>query len=217
MRNKCGGGWILLGIVLLLASGGLTAFNLLDANRAAQTARQAVAQLEAAPQEMPQPTAQTDAEKSMDSEVLPETEIPDYQLNPEMEMPVRTVDGREYIGVLRIPALNLELPVQRAWSYPNLRVSPCRYQGSAYDGTLIVAGHNYPSHFGNLKQLHQGDAVSFEDADGNRFDYEVAEIEILSPEAVEEMAEGDWDLTLFTCTLGGGSRVTVRCVLTESV
>ena len=207
---------MLLGAALLLAAGGLALFNLLDANRAAQTARQAVDQLEAVPQETPQPTIQTDAEKSVDFDVLPETEIPDYQLNPEMEMPVRTADGREYIGVLRIPALDLELPVQSAWSYPNLRASPCRYQGSAYDGTLIVAGHNYPSHFGGLKQLRAGDAISLEDADGNRFDYEVAEVEILPPDAVEEMTEGDWDLTLFTCTLGGGSRVTVRCVLTES-
>lgn len=86
---------------------------------------------------------------------------------------------------------------------------------------LIVVGHNDSSHSGNshsgnLKRLHEGDAVFFEDADGNRFHYEVAEIEILSPDAVEEMTEDDGDLTLFTCTLGGGSRVTVRCVLTES-
>lgn len=93
---------------------------------------------------------------------------------------------------------------------------PSRYQSSAHDGTLIVAGHNYPLHSENLKQLHEGDAVFFEDADGNRFHYEVAEIEILSPDAVEEMTEDDGDLTLFTCTLGGSSRVTVRCVLTES-
>ena len=56
-----------------------------------------------------------------------------------------------------------------------------------------MTGHNDPSHFGNLKQLHEGDAVFFEDADGNRFHDEVAEIEILSPDAVEEMAEGDGD------------------------
>ena len=73
-----------------------------------------------------------------------------------------------------------------------------------------------PSHSGNLKQLHEGDAVFFEDADGNRFHDEVAELEILSPDAVEEMVEGDRDLPLFTCTLDGGSRVTVPCVLTES-
>ena len=26
----------------------------------------------------------------------------------------------------------------------------------------------------------------------------------------------DWDLTLFTCTIGGATRVTVRCVMTGS-
>lgn len=81
---------------------------------------------------------------------------------------------------------------------------------------MIVVGHNDSSHSGNLKQLHESDAVFFEGADGNRFHDEVAEIEILSPDAVEEMAEGDGDLPLFTCTLDGGNRVTVRCVLTES-
>jgi sortase A len=40
-------------------------------------------------------------------------------------------------------------------------------------------------------------------------------MEILSPFAVEEMTSGDWDMTLFTCTVGGQSRVTVRCVLEE--
>ena len=69
-----------------------------------------------------------------------------------------------------------------------------------------MAGHNDSSHFGNLKQLYEGDAVFFEGADGNRFHDEVAVIEILSPDAVEEMTEGDGALPLFTCTLDGGSR-----------
>jgi sortase A len=30
------------------------------------------------------------------------------------------------------------------------------------------------------------------------------------------MESGDWDLTLFTCTTGGQSRITVRCVLKDS-
>ena len=28
---------------------------------------------------------------------------------------------------------------------------------------------------------------------------------------MKELLSGDWDLTLFTCTLGGKSRVVVRC------
>ena len=51
--------------------------------------------------------------------------------------------------------------------------------------------------------------------DGNLFTYEMAERETLMPTSVEEMTSGDWDLTLFTCTVGGQSRVTVRCTLVE--
>ena len=41
------------------------------------------------------------------------------------------------------------------------------------------------------------------------------EIETLKPRAIEEMDSGEWDLTLFTCTIGGSYRVTVRCEKTE--
>ena len=43
-------------------------------------------------------------------------------------------------------------------------------------------------------------------------------MEELPGTAVEQMQFGDaddWDLTLFTCTLGGRSRVTVRAVKAE--
>ena len=60
-----------------------------------------------------------------------------------------------------------------------------------------------------------GDELSFTDADGNVFYYTVDEIETLSPFATEEMTSSGWDLTLFTCTVGGASRVTVRCEKVE--
>ncbi len=78
----------------------------------------------------------------------------------------------------------------------------------------MLCGHNYTSHFGNLKYLEPGDALYFTDVDAHVFGYEVLEILILQPEAVEEMCSteaGEWDLTLFTCTVGGQARVTVRC------
>ena len=128
-----------------------------------------------------------------------------------MEMPVKTIDGLEIVGILRIPALELELPIISQWSYPDLQTAPCRYSGSAYLNNLILCGHNYSSHFGNLKELREGDIITFTDMDGNLFTYEMAERETLMPTSVEEMTGGDWDLTLFTCTVGGKSRVTVRC------
>jgi sortase A len=57
-----------------------------------------------------------------------------------------------------------------------------------------------------------GDSVVFTDIDGNEFDYTVARVDRLDPTQVAEMKLGEYPLTLFTCTLNGASRVTVRCV-----
>ena len=197
MKHK-GKGLIFTGLLLIAAALFLTGYNLFDQMRAQRSAAQAAAQLA---ERLPQ-TRQTD--------------VPDYLLTPEMEMPVETIDGVDYVGVLRIPALALELPVINQWSYPLLKIAPCRYSGSAYQNNLVLCAHNYASHFGNLKNLHIGDAVTFTDMDGNLFTYQVAELETLPPQAAEEMENGDWDLTLFTCTVGGQSRVTVRCTAEQS-
>ena len=52
------------------------------------------------------------------------------------------------IGILEIPALDLNLVIS-SWSYSSLRLAPCRYSGSAYKGDLVIAAHNYQSHFGD--------------------------------------------------------------------
>lgn len=196
MKNKSS---ILISIGLLLIAAALllTAYNLYDAHRAAQSVRKINEQLSFSP---------------------PETVIiPDYILNPEMEMPVEIIDGNSYIGVLQIPSFDLELPVLSSWSYPNLKIAPCRYEGSAYLKNLIIAAHNYNSHFGRLKDLAPGDKIYFSDMDLNLFTYEVVEVESLPPTAIEEMSSGNWDLTLFTCTVGGAARVTVRCILSDGI
>ena len=213
----------MLGLLLLVAAISLTAYNLYDGHRAEASARQAVHQLEtripipseeaAVPVESPQASSKTEAAPRETPEALEEVEIPDYVLNPEMEMPVITVDGVDYVGILSIPALALELPVISRWSYANLKLAPCRYSGSAYLGDLVIAAHNYPAYFRDLKQLAQGDTVTFTDADGNVFSYQVADMETLAPTETENMISGDYDLTLFTCTVCGQSRVAVRCDL----
>lgn len=148
-------------------------------------------------------------------EDLEEAFVPDYVLNPEMAMPEETIDGRSYIGVLDIPALELSLPIISEWSYDALQIAPCRYSGSAYLDNLVIAGHNYRSHFASLPQLQPGDSVTFTDMDGNVFSYAVSSLETLSSYAISDMTSGDWDLTLFTCTVGGQSRLAIRCDRTE--
>jgi sortase A len=129
---------------------------------------------------------------------------------PIPDMPVKQLDGYDYIGYLEIPTIGISLPVMSDWSYPQLRVSPCRFTGSAYENTMVIMAHNYDRHFGRLSSLNTGDPVQFVDAMGNIFRYIVAGQETLGPNDLLPMVENDYDLTLFTCTYGGASRVTVR-------
>lgn len=191
------------GMVLLMSALLLTTYNLWSDRHAGHAAEQIAADLKRS-------VYQTLSDRKTEVEY-----IPSYILNPEMSMPTQLIDAREYIGILSIPALKLELPLLSEWDYPGLKISPCRYAGSAYLNNMVVAGHNYSRHFGKLKYLTQGDSITFTDFDGNIFRYQVSELEVLSPKLISEMVTGDWDLTLFTCTFGGKSRLAVRCVLVQ--
>ena len=122
-----------------------------------------------------------------------------------------TVEGRRYLGFLSLPTLERELPVLLDWDMEGLKGSPARYAGSFGGGGLVIGAHNYDRHFGGLSRLRSGDAVYLTDGAGTVHRYVVERVETLAPEDVAEMTDTQWDLTLFTCTYGGQSRVTVRC------
>ena len=126
-------------------------------------------------------------------------------------MPEKEVDGISYVGVIRIPTLELELPVIAETTSAYLQIAPCRYTGSAYLDNLVIGAHNYSTHFGRIKDLNYGDSITFTDTDGNVFSYIIADMEILKPYQVEDLCDGKWPLSLYTCTLGGRTRVTIRC------
>ena len=197
MENKKGAFCMAAGFLLVLAALLLTGYNVWDEGRAG----------DAADATFQAPKFQTEEGR----EELPEYILPDYLVDPRFEMPTVEIDGYDYIGYLDIPSLELSLPVMSEWSYPQLKIAPCRYAGSVYLDDMILAAHNYDRHFGRLKNLEGGELVRFTDVDGNVFDFSVTELELLWPEQTEEMLSGEWDLTLFTCTLGGRQRVTVRC------
>lgn len=205
-------GLITLGGCLILAAGALALCNLLDDNRAAQTVTDAVQSLSAVmPSEVIPVEVFYEENLALIDPSDPDVEVPCYLFNPSTPMPEQEIDGISYIGVLEIPALGLELPIISQWSSANAKTAPCRYAGSAYLDDLVICAHNYASHFGKLSTLSVGDRVTFTDMDGNRFVYEVLEFEVLKATQIEEMCSGNWDLTLFTCTVGGQSRVTLRC------
>lgn len=126
----------------------------------------------------------------------------------------------DYAGVIAIPDLSLELPVIDQWSYDRLKVAPCRQSGAAADGDLVIAAHNYKSHFGYLDRLQPGASVIFTDMEGTVYRYAVEEVRRLEPEDAEDVSSvfsSEYPLVLYTCTPGGKARVAVFCRWAETI
>lgn len=204
MRRK---GTLLMaaGAALVLCAAALAGYNLAEDRRADTASAAVVTALE---EQIPGATETAGEHAGVDAA---QVKLPDHVRFPQMEMPVVTVDGMDYVGIVTIPAIGVELPVLSQWSDAGAKTAPCRYTGSAYQDNMVLAGHNYSAHFKGLSELREGDAVVFTDVAGNVFRYTVAAVEVLGPYAIEDMCESGWPLTLFTCTYGGANRVTVRC------
>ena len=192
MPKKSGVILISLGAVLILAALLLFLHNRSEDRRAGQEAESLL----------------EDARSAMAADTDPE---PQEELAEEITY--------DYAGVIAIPDLSLELPVIDQWNYARLKVAPCRQSGAAADGDLVIAAHNYKSHFGYLDRLEPGASVIFTDMEGTVYRYAVEEIRQLEPEDVEDVFSvfsSEYPLVLYTCTPGGKARVAVFCRWAET-
>ena len=201
MNRKIGNTLILLGLLLLLGAGSLTAYNIWDGIRAERTSQHIIQEMDIG----------QDLVEALDRE-------PD----DDPEMPVIEVEGYYYIGILEIPSLQLTLPVMDRWDYTRLKISPCVYSGSYKTDDLVICAHNYARHFSPVKRIDIGADVYLITVDCRVYHYQVTNRETLQPGAVENMIENtnnttdrtvtnEWDLTLVTCNTGGQTRCAVRC------
>lgn len=146
------------------------------------------------------------AEEGLTPSIAEKTEA---MLDP--ELPVVSIGGNEFVGYIEIPDIALKLPVLSEWDYSRLKIAPCRQHGSSRTDDLVIVAHNYRSHFGRLRELSKGAEVIFTDMEGITNTYSVAKIDTVNPNDVETVLNSDYDLVLYTCTVGGKTRVTVFC------
>lgn len=185
---------IVLGAVLMLAAGALYCYNRYEDAHAGAEAQTVVQDLQ--------------------EKVVEKTEHPDPSAAPQemtAELPAVEVDGYDYVGYISIPAIGINLPVMSDWSYPKLKISPCRQYGSSRTDDLVIAAHNYESHFGKIGSLAAGDEVRFTDLDGIENYYAVQKVEVHEPTDVDAVKNSGYDLVLYTCTYGGKTRIVVFC------
>lgn len=198
------------GSLLLLLSSGIKVYSLVEdylaGHRAKLVLEQAREVLSSVPRFTdPDPAALVDEVKS--DSVPAESNVP-IPTDPVLRQP-----DYDTVGVLTITQLGLELPILSECTGSLLKVSVCKYQGAAQDKPerLIVAGHNYKSHFGNLAKLTLGSKVRFTNHDGIEYSYTVAEITEIFGNDHQTLGRGEWDITLFTCNSDGSRRILVRC------
>ena len=177
------------GALLLLAGALLAGQNLLTERRAARQTADLLAAVEtriAAPADLPAPEVTGDPWA-----------------------------GYEVIGVVGLPDLGLSLPVLADYTQDLLAVAPCRYTDdlALEPGQLVVAGHNYRTHFGRLGELNPGSRITWQNLDGVTYTYTVTEVTEIDAGDREALEQGDWDLTLFTCDVTRTRRILVRAAL----
>lgn len=203
MPKKAGIIFVTIGVVLIFSALLLFLYNGFEDRRAGQQAESLIKDIQSA---MPEETDPTTKPTEF------ETEITESQETLPAEMPAVMIDGYEYIGYIVIPDLELELPVMAEWDYNRLKIAPCRHFGSSRTDDLVIAAHNYKSHFGSLSKLKSGAEVIFTDMDGIENRYALVKApETLAPDAVDAVQNSGYDLVLYTCTPGGATRVVAFC------
>lgn len=166
------------------------------------------------------------AEGSAKGSALPGIDLGESWLtegNPVTSTPAVTADGhmnsvpvehRDYVGILEIPSLDLELPVMLGVDSAPVPDAPNAWHGSVYTDSLVIGAVNYKSQFGRLAELRDGAHIMFTDMLGQRFHYRVAGVgDVPSDDGAALRAKPEpWDLTLFTPSFSGIQRILVRAV-----
>ena len=125
-----------------------------------------------------------------------------------------------YLWVERIPIVGAEISVYHIANVTINREGNLIYEYTKdfkkmnvamEDAELVAKTDAYISHHNIPSAKQVGDVVVFTDVNGVVYHYEVELLETLPKDATKEMITSGFALSLYTCTPGGGNRVTVRC------
>ncbi len=134
-----------------------------------------------------------------------------------------TLNGYKVIGIIRIPAIDLEYPIlEMDVSNPEeakepMKLAIIKYWGGDVNsyGNVSLAGHNNynGTMFGKTKNLVIGDIVELTDLTDQTIEYQIYEIFTTDPNDVTILETEDEtirEVTLITCTNGNKERLILK-------
>lgn len=137
----------------------------------------------------------------------------EIDLEREPEMPVLEIKDEDFIALLEIPSHGLRLPICNIWDKEKVITYPCRFYGSAYDGTLIVGGYDQTGQFDFFDRIQDGAGVMVTDMTGSTFSYTVSRVERSDSADAQVLLNEDTDLTLFVRDAQSLEYIIVRCAI----
>lgn len=129
-----------------------------------------------------------------------------------MDMPAHQIGGEDFSALIEVPAFGVTLPVGDGWEPALVRSYPCRFAGSAYDGTLVIGGADQPGQLDFLDRLEIGTVITVTDMTGAVFTYTVDRVGRSRTAEAERLMDPGVDLTLFVRDAYSLEYILVRCV-----
>lgn len=137
----------------------------------------------------------------------------------------KTSENNKYLGIIEIPAIDIELPISDGAELSDIKYAIGHYTNTAAigaQGNCVLAGHRgsrFGEFFKHLDKVKQGDQVIITAMDGTQYTYIVDYFTIVEPTdlSVLQNYSEDSNLTLLTCcyTTKGKKRLIYRCTLKE--
>ena len=147
-------------------------------------------------------------------ELIPDPQASVLEPRTNNTMPSLNVKNENFVAIIEVPMNTASFPVGASWNTNNKY--PCRYDGSVYDGTLIIGTTNHKGQFDFVKEITVGNALYITDMTGNRFYYNVTDIQYSNHADNDVLYNNETDLTIFVKNIYALEYIILHCTASGS-
>lgn len=127
--------------------------------------------------------------------LIPEVQNVALEAKRDNSMPLLSLDGKDFIGILEMPLYESTLPVCADWGNPSQY--PRCLSGSIYDRSIQIGATSQAGQYDFYRELSVGDSVFFTDMEGNRYALEISDLRYKKHADQTALQSCDAALTLF--------------------
>lgn len=141
--------------------------------------------------------------------LIPEPQGAALEERRDNTMPVLSIKGKNFTGILEMPKFDACLPVCADWG--KVSEYPCRLGGSVYDRTIQIGATSQKGQCDFYREISVGDGVFFTDMEGNRFSYQVTDIRYEKHADQTTLQREDAALTVFIKNIYSFEYIIIFC------